>query len=97
MIIFSGYGFLVILINYFGGLILCSKLSPYFFKTYKQQYLILLLFHVVITCINFSLAKYLNRKEIKHTLYEIRIENIVFIMGLILLVLIIMMGKNIIY
>lgn len=39
MIIFSGYGIIFVLLNYLGGLFLFSKLSPYFFKTEKQQYM----------------------------------------------------------
>jgi len=81
MIIFSGYGIIFVLLYYFGGLFLVSKLSPYFFKTEKQQYIVLLLFHIAITFINFLLSKYLNRKELKHTVYELRLEFIMMCKG----------------
>lgn len=97
MIRFSGYGLIIVLVDYFGGLCLLSKLSPWFFKTEKQQYLALLLFHIVISLINFFLAGYLNRKQIKHTVYGIRLEIVVLAVGLILLPLIILMGKDILY
>lgn len=97
MIQFTGYGLIVVVIDYFGGLVLLSKLSPYLFKTEEQQYLALLLFHIIISCINFFFSKYLNRKEVKHTVYGLRLEKLVLFVGVIFLSLIIMMGKGIIY
>lgn len=97
MIIFSGYGIIFVLLDYFGGLFLVSKLSPYFFKTEKQQYIVLLLFHTAITFINFLLSKYLNRKELKHTVYELRLEYFILFVGIIFLILIIMMCKGVLY
>ena len=97
MISFSGYGLIVVLVDYFGGLFLLSKYSSYFFKTERQQYIALLLFHIIISCINFVLIKYLNRKEVKHMVYGIRLEIFVFVIALIFLPFIIMMGKDIIY
>jgi membrane protein len=97
MIQFTGYGLIVVVIDYFGGLVLLSKLSPYLFKTEEQQYLALLSFHIIISCVNFFLSKYLNRKEVKHTVYGLRLEKLVLFVGIIFLPLIIMMGKDIIY
>ena len=97
MIQFSGYGLIIVVVDYFGGLFLLSRLSPYLFKTDKAQYAALLLFHIVITGINFFLPKYLNRKEMKHTVYGLRLEYITLIVGLLLLVPIIMMCKGILY
>ncbi len=97
MIQFSGYGLIIVLADYFGGLALLSKFSPYLFKTEKYQYLAVLVFHVIISCINFFLSKYLNRKEVKHTVFELRLETVVLFVGLIFLPLIIMMGNGIIY
>ena len=97
MIQFTGYGFIIVVIDYFGGLVLLSKLSPYLFKTEEQQYLAFLSFHIIIFCINFFLSKYLNRKEVKHTVYGLRLEKLVLFVGIIFLPLIIMMGKDIIY
>ena len=97
MVQFRGYGLTVVVIDYFGGLVLLSKLSPYLFKTEKQQYIALLLFHVIITGINFFLSKYLNRKEVKHTVYGLRLEYAVLFVGIILLPLIIMMCKDVLY
>ncbi len=97
MISFSGYGLIIVLVDYFGGLFLLSKLSPYFFKAEKQQYIALLLFHIVVTAINFFLSKYLNRKEVKHTVYELRLEYVVLIVGLIFLPFVIMLGKGVLY
>ena len=97
MIQFTGYGLIIVVIDYFGGLVLLSKLSPYLFKTEEQQYLALLSFHIIISCINFFFSKYLNRKEVKHTVYGLRLEKLVLFVGVIFLPLIIMMGKDIIY
>lgn len=97
MISFSGYGLIVVIADYFGGLFLLSKLSPYFFKTEKQQYIALLLFHLAITGINFFFSKYLNRKEVKHTVYGLRLEVVVLCVGIIFLPLIILMCKDVLY
>lgn len=74
-----------------------SKLSPCLFKTEKQQYIALLLFHILITGINFFLLKFLNRKEVKHTVYGLRLEYVVLFVGILFLPLIIMMGKDVLY
>ncbi len=97
MINFSGYGLIIVVVNYFGGLLLLSKLSPYLFKMEKQQYTALLLFHIAITGINFFLSKYLNRKEVKHTVYGMRLEYVILFIGIIVLPLIIMMCKEVLY
>ena len=97
MIQFSGYGLIIVVADYFGGLVLLSKLSPYLFGTDKARYIALLLFHVIVTGINFLLSRYLNRKSVKHTVYGLRLEYIVLFAGLIFLPLIIMMGKNTLY
>ncbi|QRG87411.1 hypothetical protein [Bulleidia sp. zg-1006] len=97
MINFSGYGLIIVVVDYFGGLLLLSKLSPYLFKMEKQQYTALLLFHIAITGINFFLSKYLNRKEVKHTVYGMRLEYVILFIGIIVLPLIIMMCKEVLY
>lgn len=97
MIQFSGYGLIIVIVDYFGGLALLSKLSPYLFKTEKAQYIAILLFHIVITCINFFLSKYLNRKEVKHTVYGLKLEHVVLFVGMIFLPLIIMMCKDVLF
>lgn len=97
MISFSGYGLIIVIADYFGGLFLLSKLSPFFLKTEKQQYIALLLFHIAITGINFFLSKYLNRKEVKHTVYGLKLEVVVLCVGIIFLPLIILMCKNVLY
>lgn len=74
-----------------------SRLSPCLFKTEKQQYIALLLFHIVITGINFFLLKFLNRKEVKHTVYGLRLEYVVLFVGILFLPLIIMMCKDVLY
>lgn len=94
MIRFRGYGLFIVIIDYLGALLILSKFSPNLFKTDRQQYIALLLFHIIITGINFFLSKYLNRKEVKHTVYELRLEYVVLILGIILLLPIIMMGKE---
>ena len=35
MISFRGYGIIIVVTNYFGGLVVLSKLSPYIFKAEK--------------------------------------------------------------
>lgn len=97
MIRFRGYGLLIVLADYVGGMTLLSKFAPKIFKTDKQQYIVLFLFHVLITLINFCLIKYLNRKEVKHTIFELKLEIVVLVLGGILLLPLIMMGKDIIY
>lgn len=97
MIQFSGYGFIIVAVDYFGGLVFLSKFSSYLFKTDKQQCIALLIFHIIITCINFFLSKYLNRKEVKHTVYNLKLEYVVLFVGIILLPLIGMMCKDILY
>lgn len=97
MIQFSGYGIIIVVVDYFGGLALLSEFSPYLFKTEKLQYIFLLLFHIVMTCINFFFSKYLNRKEVRHTVYGLRLETMVLSVGLIFLPFIIMMGRGILY
>ena len=97
MINFSGYGLIIVVVDYFGGLVLLSKISPYLFETEKQQYTALLLFHIIITVINFFLSKYLNRKEVKHTVYGLSLEYVVLCVGIIVLPLIIMMGKGVLF
>ena len=65
MVIFSGYGLVIVLMDYFGGIFLLSKLSPYLFTTEKQQYLALIAFQVIITFINYYLAMVVHvRKKI---------------------------------
>lgn len=97
MIQFSGYGLIIVVLDYFGGIFLLSQLSPYLFKTFKEQYITLLLFHIIITIINFCLVKYLNREEVNHTVFELRLEYAVLATGLLLLPIVIMMGKGILY
>lgn len=97
MIIYSGYGIILVLVDYFGFLALLSKFGPYILKTQKSQYIGVLLFHIFITLINFYLSKYLNRKEEKHTVYGIKLEKMVLIVGIIIMPLLIMMGRGIIY
>ncbi len=97
MISFSRYGLIIVVADYFGGLFFLSRLSPYLFETEKQQYTALLLFHIVITGINFFLSKYLNRKEVKHTVYGLRLEYVVLFVGIIFLPLIIIMCKDVLY
>lgn len=97
MINFSGYGLIIVVVDYFGGLFLLSKISPFLFETEKQQCIALLLFHIVITGVNFFLSKYLNRKEVKHTVYGLRLEYVVLFVGIIFLPLIVMMCKDILY
>lgn len=94
---FRGFGFPLVLFNYIGGLFLLNKIIPQFLHTYKEQYLALLVFHIAMTALNYLLTKYLNRKEIKHTFYEIRLENVVLIVGLIFLPILLLMGKDTIY
>ena len=94
---FSGYGLIIVVADYFGGLAILSKLSPCIFKIEKQQYIALLLFHIVITGINFCSLKYLNRKEVKHTVYGLRLEYVVLFVGILFLPLIIMMCKDVLY
>lgn len=94
---FSGYGLIIIVIDYFGGLVILSKLISYLFKTERWQYIVLLLFHIIITFINFFLIKYLNRKEVKHTVCGLKLEKVVLFVGGIFLLFIVMMGKDIIY
>lgn len=97
MIVFTGYGLSIVVVNYFGGLVLLSELALQFALTEKQQYVGLVVFHVVITLVNFLLAKYLNRKDVKHTVCGLRVETVVWVVGIILLPPIIMMGKDIVY
>lgn len=93
MIQFSGYGLIIVVVDYFGGIFLLSHL----FKTFKEQYIALFFFHIIITIINFCLAKYLNREEVNHTVFELRLEYAVLATGLLLLPIVIMMGKGILY
>lgn len=97
MINFSGYGLIIVLVDYFGGLALLSRYSPYFLKSEKKQYLVLLMFHVLITCFNFFMGRYLNKNGVRHTVYGIRLEYFVLATGLIVLPLIIGMGRGIVY
>ncbi len=97
MINFEGYGFLIVVMDYFGGLVLLSKLSPYLFHSEKQQYLALVLFHIGITCVNYLLARYLNRDGAEHTVYGARLENAVLAVGLIFMPIVILMGKGTLY
>lgn len=97
MIDFEGYGFLIVFMDYFGGLVLLSKLSPYLFRSEKQQDLALILFHIGITCANYLLARYLNRDEVEHTVYGARLENAVLAVGLIFLPPVILVGKGTLY
>lgn len=94
---FSGYGLIIVVIDYFGGLVLLSKLSPLFFQTKKQQYIALVLFHILITGFNFLLSRYLNRKEVKHTVYGLRLEKVILFVGFILLPILVLMGKDIVF
>ena len=94
---FRGYGLLIVVADYFGGLVLLSKYASQIFKTDKQQYMTIVVFHVVITLVNFCLAKYLNRNGAEHTVGGVRLETVVWVVGLILLLPIAMMGKDIIY
>ena len=97
MISFKGYGIIIVMADYFGGLVILSKLSPYLFKIEKQQYIALLLFHIIITGINFFLLKYLNRNEIKHTVYNMRLEYVVLFVGIILFLPNFMICKDALY
>ena len=94
---FKGYGIIIVVADYFGGLVILSKLSPYLFKAEKQQYIALLLFHIIITGINFFLLKYLNRNEVKHTVYNMRLEYGVLFVGIILFLPIFMICKDALY
>ncbi|MGP1376777.1 MAG: hypothetical protein ACTTKS_04325 [Bulleidia sp.] len=97
MVIFSGYGLFIVLVDYFGGLFLISKFSSYLFTTEKQQYFALIAFHLLITIFNFFLAKYLNREEVRHTVYRIKLETFVLAAGAFLLVPMLLMIKDILY
>ena len=97
MIRFKGYGFLIVAADYFGGLALLSKYGPRFFRTDRQQYIAIVVFHAAMTLANFCLAKYLNRGAAYHTVYGIRLETVVWVVGAILLLPILLMGKDIVY
>lgn len=88
---------LIVVADYFGGLALLSKYAPRIFKTDKQQYIAIVVFHVMVTLVNFCLAKHLNRSGAEHTVGGVRLEMVVWVVGLILLLPIVMMGKDIIY
>lgn len=94
---FKGYGLLIVVADYFAGLFLLSKHASQIFKTDKQQYITIVVFHVAMTLVNFCLAKYLNRNGADHTVGGVRLETVVWVVGLILLLPIVMMGKDIVY
>lgn len=97
MIQFRGYGLFIVFVDYFGGLFALNQFGPTYLNTEKQQYLALLLFHIIISAVNFFFARFLNRKGVKHTFFELSLEKFVLVVGLIFLPIVILMGRGVIY
>lgn len=95
MLVYRGYGVFIVLLDYFMGIYLGTKFLPSFLPTEKQQYIALIVYQVVITLINFCLAKFLNREEVKHTVYGGKLETVVLIGGAAGMLLILLMAKEV--
>ncbi|WP_067143308.1 hypothetical protein [Oceanivirga salmonicida] len=91
MISFTGIGFPLIIFIYFGGIFLVGQLIRNFNLSYNMQNILLIITHLSLILINYFIAKLLNRKEVKHTVFEARLEKVVLFFGLITSFLIIMM------
>lgn len=92
MIICSGYGLFVVI----GVYVLCffavSKIMPPYTTDFAQT-ILLVAVCIFSTIINYIIAKALNKKEVKHTVYGARLEKVVLCLGAFLLFLaLIMLG-----
>lgn len=95
MLRFKGFGLVLVCAIYFGGLFLISHAVSHF--GVKEQYIILIVFHVFGSCVNYFLAYFLNRKEVKHTVFELRLEVVVLFVAIFLSFLLAFMVKGILY
>lgn len=91
MVPFTGWGLLYVLVIYLGGIALMGRLPFVRALPFSSQMILVAIAHVVLSCINYFLAKYLNRHEVKHTVAGMRLEKIVFYVSLILGVPVLMM------
>ena len=97
MLQFRGFGLALVCTIYFAGLFWMSKATQYFGMKEKEQYILLIGFHIFVSCINYFLARFLNRKEVKHSVFELGLEVVVLFVAILLSVLIAMMAKGILY
>lgn len=97
MLQFRGFGLVLVCTIYFTGLFWMSRAVSYFGVKEKEQYIILIAFHIFVSCINYFLARFLNRKEVKHTVFELRLEVVVLFVAILLSFLLIFMVKGILY
>ena len=97
MLQFRGFGLVLVCAIYFAGLFWMSRVVLYFGLKEKEQYILLIVFHFSISCMNYSIARFLNRKEVKHTVFELRLEVIVMFFAILASVFIALMAKGILY
>lgn len=97
MLQFRGFGLALVCAIYFSGLYCMSKVVSYFSLKEKEQYIILIVVHISLSLINYFFAHFLNKKEIKHTVFELRLEIIVLFFAGLAGVLIALMAKGILY
>ncbi len=93
MITFSGLGFFYVFCIYLGGFFLVNKILDFYSPDFKMQPILIFVIHVVLTLINCLLAKHLNRNEVKHTVYDVRLEKFVLSVGIVFGALILLMAR----
>ncbi|KGN90205.1 hypothetical protein HQ45_05275 [Porphyromonas crevioricanis] len=91
MIPFTGPGIILVLVVYFGGILLVGKLPFVSSLPFKTQVLLVLLTHVVLSVVNYFLAKFLNRNGVKNTVASLRLEKVVLFMSIVFSFIILLM------
>ena len=97
MLQFRGFGFALVCTIYFGGLFWMSKLVLYLGLKEKEQYVLLIIIHIFLSIINYFISRFLNRKEIKHTVFELKLETVVLFVAFLLSVFVVLMSKGVLY
>ena len=93
MISGSGYGLFLVILIYVGGPLLVYW--PFANASRLVQMLSLVCTNIVCTVLSYLLAKRLNRDGVKHTVWGVRLEKVVLVLGggLLWLSLIMLLGE----
>lgn len=83
MIQFRGFGFILVTVIYVGGMFFIGRLAGDHGSDLFQL-AVLAAAHVVLSVINYLLACFLNRKELRHTVYELKLQTFVLALAVIL-------------
>ncbi|MGF7109485.1 hypothetical protein [Treponema pedis] len=91
MIYGRGLGLFYVTVIYIGGMSLISKLPFIGSQSGRVQIIVVLISHIILSSINYFLARFLNRNGVKHSVAGLRLEKVIIFLGLLLLFVIVLM------